>query len=151
MKLLSKIILVLAVFIISSCRNFRELEFTGIRGMEVRRISTSGFDGDLLVGIKNPNRFAFRIYPSEFDVKYSGVSLGKARLAKKIRVSANKEDVYRFHISSDFEDVSLADILKVLQGATFRNELEVKGGLRAGNIFYKKTLAVDFKDRISLK
>jgi LEA14-like dessication related protein len=134
-----------------SCRNMKDLEFTGIRGFKVNQISVNGIDGELMLGIRNPNSFGFYIYPSNFDVKYSGIALGRAKLHKRVRIRGNAEEVYAFKLKSDFQNVNLLDIMKLLNGATFRNEVEVKGDLRAGKLFFRKSLPVDLKEKITLQ
>jgi hypothetical protein len=54
-------------------------------------------------------------------------------------------------VKRDFRNTSLADIMNVLKGATFRNELEINGNLRAGKFLYRKSLPVQLKERVSLR
>lgn len=134
----------------SSCRSLKELECTGVTGFKVNKISTEGIDGDIRLSIKNPNKVGFSIYKSEFDIRYSGVYLGKAKLLKKVHIKANKEETYSFNIKNDFKDVNLIDVMKLLGGATFKNQIEVKGDLKVGKIYIKKKIPVDLKEKLSL-
>jgi LEA14-like dessication related protein len=138
------------LFIFSSCREIKDLELTGIKGFKINRIDTKGVDGDILLGIKNPNRFGFSLYKSEFDISYSGIYLGKAKLAKKVRIKANAEETYAFNLNGDLTNVNLMDVMKLLSGATFKNTLEVKGNLRAGKFYLKKNIPVNLTENIKL-
>jgi LEA14-like dessication related protein len=144
-------LIVLAGLGLSCCVSLREVEFTGIKGFSVQNISTEGIEGDLLLGIRNPNKFGFTIYKSEFDVSFSGIHLGKAQLTKRVRIKAGEESTYRFRLRNDFKNVNLAEVLRLLNGATRRDLIEVKGDLKAGRMFLKRSFPVDLKEKISLK
>ncbi len=142
--------LLITIFL-SSCRNYKELEITGVKGFKVNTINTKGIDGDILIGIHNPNRFGFSIYKSNFDVKYCGIYLGKAKLAKRVHIKANQEETYAFNLNGDFTNVNLMDVMRLLSGASFKNSVEVKGDLRAGKFFIKKRIPVDLKESLKLQ
>src|SRR5688572_2663491 len=148
LRLLATIIL--CSFLFSGCRDFKEVQVTGIKGFKINKINTEGIDGDVLLTLKNPNPLGFSIYKSEFDVNYSGVHLGKAKLVKRVRIKANAEETYAFNLKSDLKNTNILDIMKLLSGATFKNTIEVKGNLRAGKFFLKKSFPVDLKEKISL-
>lgn len=142
---------ILAVCLLCSCGNLQELQLAGVKGFTVNQISTAGIDGDLLLTIRNPNRMAFTVFPSEFGITYSGVDLGKAKLTKKVRIRRNTEETYTFNVKSDFQNINLSDVMKILQGSSFKSELGVKGELKAGRFLYRRKVPVDFKEKISLR
>jgi len=133
---------------LAACSPFKEVQCTGVKGFTVNSINTSGINGDVLLGIKNPNRFKFTIYKSEFDVTYSGIHLGKARLSENVRINGNAEEIYAFNLQSDFKDVSLGDILKLLNGATVKGNIEVKGDLKVGRFLLRKKVPVNVVEKI---
>jgi LEA14-like dessication related protein len=139
----------LALFF-SSCNRFKQIECTGISAFEVNKVNTQGIDASILLKLKNPNKMGFTIYKSAFDVKYSGVDLGKARLSEKVKIKAGEEKTYKFSISGDFKNINLMDVMKLFSGATFRNEFEVKGDLNAGRFFIRKGFPIYIKERIEL-
>ena len=137
-------------FCFTNCRDIKEVQSTGVKGFKVNKINTEGIDGDILIGIKNPNAFGFSIYKSEFDVTYSGVYLGKAKLTKRVHINASAEEVYSFNLKNDFKGANLMDVMKLLSGAAFKNSIEVKGDLKVGKLFIKKRIPVDIKEKINL-
>ena len=147
--------LIQCIFILSvlmfSCRDVKELQLTGIKGFNVTKIDTKGVEGDIMLGIKNPNNFGFSLYKSEFGVSYSGIHLGNAKLAKRVRIKANQEDTYAFRLKGDLSQVNLVDVMKLLNGSTFKNVVEVKGNLKAGKFFIKKNVPVDLRENIRLR
>ncbi|PBQ32500.1 hypothetical protein CNR22_12190 [Sphingobacteriaceae bacterium] len=134
----------------TNCKDFKEVQCTGVKGFKVNTINTSGIDGDIMIGIKNPNAFGFSIYKSEFDVTYSGVYLGKAKLTKRVHINANAEETYSFNLKNDFKGANIMDVMKLLSGAAFKNSVEVKGNLKVGKLFVRKKIPVDIKERINL-
>jgi LEA14-like dessication related protein len=144
-------LLLILPFFLFACRDFREVQVSGIKGFKVNKISTEGINGDLQLTLRNPNNFSFTLYKSGFDVRYSGIYLGKALLAKKVKIKANAEETYSFNLQSDFKNVTLLEVLKLLNGASFKNSLEVKGDLMAGKFYLKKKIPVDLKEKLSLQ
>jgi len=143
-------LIVFSLLLFNSCTNFKELQCTGLTGFKVHKITTEGIDAEILLGIKNPNAYGFSIYKSEFDITYSGVYVGKAKLIKKVKIRANEEKTYSFVLRNDFKDVNLMDVMKLLSGATFKNLLEVKGELKVGKVFIKKRIPIDMKEKVGL-
>jgi LEA14-like dessication related protein len=134
----------------SSCRNLKEVECSGVKGFKVNSIDTKGLDGDVMLGLKNPNALSFNIYPSEFDITFSGIYLGKAKLSKVVRINANTEANYSFNLKKDFKDINLLDVMKLLNGSMNKGLIEVKGDLKVGKFYYKKKFPVSVQEKINL-
>lgn len=134
----------------TSCAPLKQVECSGVKGVELKRIDLTGVEGKLLLEIKNPNRYTFVIYPSDFDIVYSGISLGKAKLTKSVKVKGSAENVYGFELKKDFKDIALNDVLKLLNGGVFKNTIEVKGQLKVGRFLIKKKIPVDLKEKVRL-
>jgi LEA14-like dessication related protein len=133
------------------CIHLQQPEFLGVQGFSVRKIDTQGIEGDVFIRIKNPNRFAFRVYPGEVDVSFSGVHLGKARLDKAVKIKAGGEGDYGFHVKSDFKEIRLNEILRLISAAGRQEEVVVKGEVKAGRFFYRKKFPVELREKISLR
>jgi LEA14-like dessication related protein len=151
-KIMKKeLFLFISVFLLlTGCIQLKEVSCTGVQGFKLNRIDMAGIDGDIQLAIKNNNTFKFVIYPSEFDISYSGIYLGRARLARKVKVKGHSEESYSFNLKKDFQDVSLAEVMKLLNGATLKNTVEVKGNLKIGRFYIKRNLPVDVKEKIKL-
>jgi LEA14-like dessication related protein len=150
MKKISGLLFILAIFLFSSCRDFKEIQVSGVKGFKVNKIDAKGISADLLLNVKNPNSTGFSIYRSSFDVMYNGIKLGKARSAKRVHISANSEETYSFTLKSDFKDIDLMDIMKLVKGGGGGGMVEVKGNLRVGKFFIAKKLPVNVKERARL-
>lgn len=108
-----------------------------------------GIDADIQLGIKNPNSIGFSVYPSSFDVIYGGVNLGKAHSSKRVHIDANSEKSYSFRLKSDFKNVNMMDIMKLVNGGG-KGMIEVKGNMKAGKFYLKKKFPVNVKERVGM-
>lgn len=142
------IILFLAVCF-NSCEEFKELQVSGVKSFRLTKVSAAGIEGEVILGIKNPNSRGFSIYPSEFDVTYSGIKMGKARLYKRVHIAANCEKMYVFKLKTDLKDMNLMDIMGLVNGGKM-GKIEVKGNLKAGKFYIKRRFPVDFSEKIGL-
>lgn len=139
----------LLVLFFASCK-YQEVQMTGFKGFKVNKIDTKGIDADVMLGIKNPNSTGFSIYRSSFDVTYNGVYLGKAKSVKRVHILPNEEKTYAFTLRSDFKNVNLMDILKLVNGGG-KGTVNVKGDLKAGKFFFiRKKFPVDVNERARL-
>jgi LEA14-like dessication related protein len=139
----------LVVLVCFSCKPFKEAQCTGVKGFKVNKMNTEGLDADIQLGIKNPNTVGFSVYPSEFDVIIGGVNLGKAKMSKRVHIAANEEKTYTFHLKSDFKNVNLMDITKLLAGKS-KGTVQIKGDLKAGKFYLKKKFPIDVKEKMDL-
>lgn len=149
MKIGSFVLLILLSFFISSCRDLKETTVTGVDQFFVNKINTEGIDANLNLKIKNTNSFGFSIYPSEFDIVYNGMYLGKAKLNKRVHIDGNTERVYSFNLKSNLSDLNVFDVLQLLN-AENKGKIEIKGDLKAGKFFLKKKFDVNYSDKIEL-
>jgi LEA14-like dessication related protein len=108
-----------------------------------------GIEADLMLGIKNPNKMGFSVCRSKFDVFYSGIYLGKAKSSKRVHIDPQGEKTYAFALKSDFKNVNLADITKLVSGGA-RGNVEVKGYLRVGKFILVKKLPVNISEKFNL-
>ena len=149
MRSLFSTIILFCIIFFSSCKDFKEAQCTGVKGFKINKISPQGMDADILLGIKNPNKMGFSVYRSEFDVIYSGIHLGKAKLSKRVPIAANTEKTYSFNLKSDFKDANPMDIIKLLGGGG-KSVIEVTGDLKAGKFYLKKRFPVKIKQRVDM-
>lgn len=144
--LLRYVILILFLVGNSSCKEFKEVEVIGVENFKIKKISLEGIEADIKLKIKNPNSFGFSIYPSEFDVIFSSLNLGKAKLKKRVHIDSNCEKGYVFELNTSFKGMNLLDLTKLISGSNL-GSLQVKGDLKVGKMWVKKKFPVDYKTR----
>lgn len=121
----------------------------GVKSFRLTKVNSDGLEGEVILGIKNPNPQGFSIYPSEFDVVYSGIKMGKARLYKRVHIEGNSEKLYTFKLKTSLKDISLMDVMGLLGGGKLGN-IEAKGNLKVGKFFIKKRIPVNISEKIGL-
>ncbi len=149
MKFRSIILLVLLSFLIFSCKDLKEASVTGVDHFYIKNINGEGIDADLNLKIKNTNNFGFSIYPSEFDIIFSGIRLGKAKLDKRVHIDGNTERIYLFNLKSNLGDLNIFDVMRLLNTGNI-GKIEIKGDLKAGKFFFKKKFNVNYTDKVEL-
>jgi len=147
MKNLIGFIAITLGFLFSSCEEYKDVECTGVKGFKVNSINLSGIEAEIMLGIKNPNKTGFSIYPSEFDVVLSGIALGPAKLKRRVHIDGDTEKNYSFTLKSSFKDMNMMDIMKLVNSSSF-GMIQVKGNLKGGKFFIKKKIPVNVKESL---
>ena len=135
-----------------SCGEYQDVTFMGIENVKVTKMSQQGIEAEITARIKNPNNRSFTIYKSSLDATLNGMNAGKAHLSKNVRIKANSEQTYIFNIRSDFSSLSFAELPKLLAIAKSKNtKIGLKGNLKAGKLFIKKSFPVDMTKNVPLE
>ena len=141
-------IIVTSVFLFS-CREMKEIKVTSVEGFYVNKLSVENIDAEIKVKIDNPNKMGFSVYPSEFDVTFSGIRLGKAKLNKRVHLNANSEKVYSFKLNSKLSELNPLDILRLINLENL-GKIEVNGDLKVGKFYFKKKYPVNYTDKVKI-
>ncbi len=149
MKFLKFLTFLLPIFILTSCQEFQDVQVVGVDSFFINKINADGIEAEVKIKIQNPNSRGFSLYPSEFDIIFSGIRLGKARLYKRVHINANSEKVYTFKLKSKLEDLNILDAMRLLNPDNL-GKIEVKGDLKAGKFYLKKKFPVNYTDRIKI-
>ena len=144
-----KLFIVIASIFLISCREAKEIKVKSVEGFYVNKLTVENIDADLKLKIDNPNTIGFSIYPSEFDVVFSGIRLGKAKLNKRVHLNANSEKVYTFKINSKLSELNPMDILRLINLDNL-GKIEVNGDLKVGKFYFKKTYPVNYTDKVKI-
>jgi LEA14-like dessication related protein len=144
------ILVISSLVFLVSCKEYQEIKVSDVKNFKLTKISKEAIEGEVVLGITNPNNMGFSIFPSEFDVVYSGIKLGKAKLYKKVRIGPKAEKDYTFKLRSDLKGVNLLDLTNLFTGGGRPGHIEVKGDLKAGKLFLRRRFPVDIKQKISL-
>ncbi len=144
-----KVFIIIASLFLFSCREFKEIKVTSVEGFYLNKLTTEKIEAEIQLKIDNPNSVGFSIYPSEFEVVFSGIRLGKAKLSKRVRLNAGSEKVYTFKLNSNLSELNPLDALRLLNMENL-GKIEVKGDLKAGKFYFKKKYPVNYTDRVKL-
>lgn len=142
------LLILFAVFCFS-CKPLEELNVSNVESFNLTKITQQKLEGEIGIKINNPNKMGFSIFPSEFNINFSGLDLGKARLYKKVRIAGNSEKVYIFKLNSDLSDLNPMELLKLF-GSEKLGNIEVKGNLKVGKFLVKRKIPVSYIDKVKM-
>ena len=144
-----KAFIIIASLFLISCREMKEIKVSSVEGFYMNKLSLENVEAELKVKIDNPNKTGFSVYPSEFDVTFSGIRLGKARLNRRVHLNARSEEVYTFKINSKLTELNPMDILRLMNLQNL-GKIEVNGDLKVGKFYFKKKVPVNYSDKVKL-
>lgn len=144
-----KVVIIIASLFLFSCKEFKEIKVTSVEGFYMNKLTTEKIEAEIQLKIDNPNSVGFSIYPSEFEIIFSGIRLGKARLNKRVHLNANTEKVYAFKLNSNLSDLNPLDVLRLLNVENL-GKIEVRGDLKTGKFYFKKKYPINYTDRVKL-
>ncbi|MCC6372034.1 MAG: LEA type 2 family protein [Bacteroidia bacterium] len=145
---LSLSLLVSLVFA-TSCYNLKDVQCTGAKEFNISKINTEGINAQVSLMIKNPNNFGFKVLPSEFDIYYGGVKVGKAKTTAKVKIAKNQEQLVPFELKGDFKSITLGEVMKLLESISSQSFIEVKGDLKVGKFVLRKSFPVNVKQKLA--
>ncbi len=137
--------------VFTSCKSYEPVAFSGIENINVTSLSQNGIEAIVTARVKNPNKVGFTIYRSEMDISVAGIDAGKVQLDKRVRIKAKSEETYTFKIKSDFSNLSMSDMPRLMNIAMSKHaKIGLKGDLKAGKLFVKKTFPIDITKDVPL-
>ncbi|MCC6181311.1 MAG: LEA type 2 family protein [Bacteroidia bacterium] len=132
-----------------SCKPLEEIKVKGVEKFYINKINTDKIDAELQLNIYNPNKNGFTIYPSSFDITFSGIRLGTAKLNEKVKINSQSDQVYTFVLSSKLSQINPLDVLQLIN---FKNagKIELKGNLKVGKFLIKKSIPINYSEKVNL-
>jgi LEA14-like dessication related protein len=134
----------------SSCLTYQEVEFVGMKGVEVEDMSTKEIKVRVSIQVKNPNNYKIKITKSDLDLFLGGKALGKAVIGERIILPKNSNETHTFTISTDLSKLGgMLGVGAMMLGGgskTFR----VKGWVKAKAFGVGKKFPVDFKESLKI-
>jgi len=132
-----------------SCKNYQEIKLKNVEGISLNKITTEKIEAEIKLRIENPNPIGLSIYRSEFDIVYSGIRLGKAKLKKRVHIKRKTEGVYTFILKSNISDLNPLDAIRLLNLDNM-GKIELKGDLKVGKFFIRKKFPINYTDKVNI-
>lgn len=139
--------LALCLVFFSSCQEYKEVRISSISDFKMNKIGLDGIEAEVKVTIDNPNALGFNVYRSKAEVSYGGISLGEARIKKRVHIPANSKKEHTFVLKGSLKNATLGDITSLLNG---NKKVELKGHLKVGRFFYRRKFPIDLKQVMKL-
>jgi LEA14-like dessication related protein len=144
------LMLLLTSVMMNSCASYQEVEFVGVRGVEVEDMTAKEIRVRVSIQVKNPNNFKIKITKSDLDLFLGGKALGKAEIGERIVLPKQSNEVHTFTISTDLSKLGgMLGVGAMMLGGgskTFR----VKGWVKAKAFGVGKKFPVDFKESLKI-
>ncbi len=147
----SYVLLLLPLLLFLSGCTIAPVYISKIEGSKIIQLNQKGIKAEIYLRIKNPNSMGFKIFKTGFDCELNDVPVGKAYLKKKIKVKRKSDDVHTFLVESDFTQIGMKELSKLLSIGTAKTvKVRVKGTLKIGKAWYKKEFPFDTTENIKL-
>ena len=150
MKTYRTILSFVVLSLLSSCITLKDLELKEVKGFQIHKLDMQGMDSEVMLSINNPNGFGFKLYPSEFDIQYSGVYLGKAILQNTTHIRKKETATYNFLLKNDFRNINVLEVLSLLKPGAYKNEIKIRGDLKTGYFLFRKNFKIDHSEKIGI-
>lgn len=125
---------------------FKDVELDGVDGIEINKVDEGKLDATFTVRLTNPNSFPIKIKSGEFDLYMGKVHMGDAKLKKPFKIPASSTESYDIEVDGSMGDVLAAGITGLAGLLTGKQpQLDIKGTLKAGNLFYTKEVDVQLR------
>jgi len=149
MKLKLFILAILSTIIFTSC-DVKEITIGDIEGISIVEMNKDYIDVDILIPIKNPNNFGFKITKADINLEMNGVSLGKISKFKKVKIPANSNDTQKFSVRVKMEDIKQGGL--AFLGSLLSNKagIDMKGYIKARSFLITKKIDVDYNKSVKL-
>ncbi len=144
-----KILILLISLSLFSCKEFKEIKVTNVEGFYINKLTIENLEAEIKLKINNPNNTGFSIYPSEFDIIFCGIRLGKAKLNKRVHIDAKSEKVYSFKLNKNISDLNPFDALRLLNLDNL-GKIEINGELKVGKFYLKRKYPINYNDKVNL-
>jgi len=144
-----KILILLISLSLFSCKEFKEIKVTNVEGFYINKLTIENLEAEIKLKINNPNNTGFSIYPSEFDIIFCGIRLGKAKLNKRVHIDAKSEKVYSFKLNKNISDLNPFEALRLLNLDNL-GKIEINGELKVGKFYLKRKYPINYNDKVNL-
>lgn len=143
------LISLISIFIFSSCQ-VKEISIGDIKNISIVEMNKDYIDVDLMIQIKNPNNFGFKVTKADINLEMNGVNLGKVTKFKKVKIPANSNEEHKFSIRVKMEDLKQGGI--AFLGSLLSNKagLNMKGYIKARSFLITKKIDVDYNKKVKL-
>ncbi|HEY9082201.1 MAG TPA: LEA type 2 family protein [Vicingaceae bacterium] len=152
MRKLKNIIILLSIFSLFGCMEYKEVELVEVKEVAVRVFSMKEIRLVAYMQIHNPNNYKIAITEADMELFVKGEKIGNAKLDNTIVLPKNSNEVYEalvFTPMSEMQTNAIPTILSVIGQPTV--PVHVKGYVKGKVKGVAKKIPVEFTDNVRLK
>ncbi len=131
-----------------SCQ-VQDVAVTGFGGVRIHRLAGRDLGVDVLMQVRNPNTFSFRITGIDLDVSLNGMYVGRITEAEKTIIPARSEELHTLHLNIEMDSWVSGLTTFIHMIGKRQAELEVNGSFRVRKSLVSKTIPV--KERTEVR
>lgn len=152
MRKLKNIIILLSIFSLFGCMEYKEVELVEVKEVAVRVFSMKEIRLVAYMQIHNPNNYKIAITEADMELFVKGEKIGNAKLDNTIVLPKNSNEVYEalvFTPMSEMQTNAIPTILSVIGQPTV--PVHVKGYVKGKVKGVAKKIPVEFTENVRLK
>ena len=152
MRKLKNIIILLSIFSLFGCMEYKEVELVEVKEVAVRVFSMKEIRLVAYMQIHNPNNYKIAITEADMELFVKGEKIGNAKLDNTIVLPKNSNEVYEalvFTPMSEMQTNAIPTILSVIGQPTV--PVHVKGYVKGKVKGVAKKIPVELTDNVRLK
>ncbi len=152
MRKLKNIIILLSIFSLFGCMEYKEVELVEVKEVAVRVFSMKEIRLVAYMQIHNPNNYKIAITEADMELFVKGEKIGNAKLDNTIVLPKNSNEVYEalvFTPMSEMQTNAIPTILSVIGQPTV--SVHVKGYVKGKVKGVAKKIPVEFTENVRLK
>ena len=144
--------LLLVTILLTSCANFRDVTFHGVRNVELRKMNGNDIALTIEAEVENPNNYRIKLKDPDVDLWYNGQFVGKAVLDSTVVLDKRSTRIYPVDISADTQGklgpILLGGLGSLLSGQA---ELRASGTVKGQVGIISKRFPFDIRDTLELR
>jgi len=144
--------LLLVTILLTSCANFRDVTFHGVRNVELRKMNGNDIALTIEAEVENPNNYRIKLKDPDVDLWYNGQFVGKAVLDSTVILDKRSTRIYPVYISADTQGklgpILLGGLGSLLSGQA---ELRASGTVKGQVGIISKRFPFDIRDTLELR
>ena len=144
--------LLLVTILLTSCANFRDVTFHGVRNVELRKMNGNDIALTIEAEVENPNNYRIKLKDPDVDLWYNGQLVGKAVLDSTVTLDKRSTRIYPVYISADTQGklgpILLGGLGSLLSGQA---ELRASGTVKGQVGIISKRFPFDIRDTLELR
>ncbi|KJS06679.1 MAG: hypothetical protein VR77_03505 [Flavobacteriales bacterium BRH_c54] len=152
MRTLKNTIVLLSIFSLFGCMEYKEVELVEVKQVAVRVFSMKEIRLVVYMQIHNPNSYKIAITEADMELFVKGKKIGNAKLDNIIVLPKNSNEVYEalvFTPMNEMQTNAIPIILSVIGQPTV--PVHVKGYVKGKVKGVAKKIPVEFTDNVRLK
>jgi len=136
------------VLVLTSC-SLEPPRIIAVKSIRLHELTDNGAKVKIALVVNNPNKHTIKIRGGQLQVYVNNSNVGKIDVPDTIELPKKSEKEYFLHLQTNYQQVfnSLGSLLTMF--AKRSAEVTIKGEIKAGAYFIRKTFPVNVTENIS--